>query len=132
MNVVITLPKDLLEMIISGKKKYEMRKCMPNHLRLGIDGFYVVEKGTDNIRCWCRVDEFVDIYFDYYNVKWFRPHICVPERYIMDYAKGKRVCLWKIGKVHSFKYKKLRDLAVDRNPQQFSYTPFSYGDPLDD
>lgn len=129
MNVVITLPKDLLEKILSGKKQLEMRKCMPKYLRVGEDGFYVVEKGTDNVRCWCRVDEFVEIYFDYYNVKWFRPHICVPEKYIMDYAKGKKVYLWKIGKVKTFDYLKRSDLLVDRNPQSFCYT-YSKGEPL--
>ena len=28
MNILITLPKDLLEKIISGEKKFEMRKCL--------------------------------------------------------------------------------------------------------
>lgn len=129
MNVVITLPKDLLEKIISGEKIYEMRKCLPKNLRVGVDGFFVIEKGTDNVRCWCRVDGFVKVFFDNYHVKWFKPHICVPERYIMDYAKGKKVCLWKIGKVKTFDYFKRCDLLIDKNPQSFAYT-YSKGEPI--
>lgn len=56
MNILITLPKHLIEKIMSGEKKYEIRKCLPKSMRLGEDGFFVVEKGTDEVRCWCRVD----------------------------------------------------------------------------
>ena len=44
MNILITLPKDLLEKIISGEKEFEMRKCLPKHMKIGEDGFFVVEK----------------------------------------------------------------------------------------
>lgn len=128
MNIVITLPKNLLEMIISGKKKYEMRKCLPKNMRIGVDGFFVVEKGTDNVRCWCRVDGVQKIFFDYYHVKYFAPFLCVSERYIMEYANGKSAYLWKIGKVKTFDYFKRGDLLVTKNPQSFSYTPLSYGE----
>ena len=42
MNILITLPKYLLDKIISGDKIYEMRKCMPNNFRLVEDGFFIV------------------------------------------------------------------------------------------
>ena len=57
MNVVITLPKQLIIAIIGGTKTFEMRKCRPKHMKVGVDGFFVVEKGTKRIHCWCRVDE---------------------------------------------------------------------------
>ena len=57
MNILITLPKHLIDKIISGEKKFEMRKCLPKNMRLGEDGFFVVEKGTNEVRCWCRVDK---------------------------------------------------------------------------
>ena len=60
MNILITLPKDLLEKIISGEKKFEMRKCLPKNMRIGEDGFFVVEKGSDEVRCWCRVDKAIE------------------------------------------------------------------------
>jgi hypothetical protein len=40
MNILITLPKNLLEKIISGEKEFEMRKCLPKHMKIG-EGFTV-------------------------------------------------------------------------------------------
>ena len=128
MNVLITLPKDLIEKIISGEKKYEMRKYFPKYMRLGEDGFFVVEKGTDKIRCWCRVD---------YNFKmdgritaagWIASRLCVSKEYIKKYANGKKIYLWKIGKVKTFTDLKRDPLLIKRNPQNFAYCPLSYGE----
>ena len=41
MNVVITLPKQLIIAIIEGTKTFEMRKCRPKHMKVGVDGFFV-------------------------------------------------------------------------------------------
>lgn len=128
MNILITLPKDLLEKIISGEKKFEMRKCLPKHMRIGADGFFVVEKGTDEVRCWCRVDEVRRTYIDRYNAKWYAPILCVTKKYITKYANGKKVYLWRIGKVIAIECLKRDSLIVDRNPQQFTYCPLSYGE----
>ena len=133
MNIVITLPKDLIEKIISGKKKYEMRKCLPKSMKIGVDGFFVIEKGTDNVRCWCRVDGVQKVFFDYFHTKLFAPRLCVSESYIMEYAFGKSVYmksvyLWKIGKVKTFEHLKREELLVDRNPQSFAYAPLSWGE----
>lgn len=128
MNVLITLPKNLLENIICGKKKYEMRKCLPKNMKIGEDGFFVVEKGTDDVRCWCRVDKVEELYLDYFSVKWFASHLCVSEEYIVKYAKDKKIYLWHIGKVIPIEDLKRASLIVDRNPQQFEYCPLSYGE----
>lgn len=128
MNILITLPKDLLDKIISGEKKFEMRKSLPMHMIIGQDGFFVVEKGTDTIRCWCRVDDVRETYVDHYSARWFAPYLCVSEEYIEKYANGKKVYLWKIGKVCVFEYLWRNSLLVDRNPQQFAYCPLSYGE----
>ena len=128
MNILITLPKDLLEKIISGEKKFELRKCQPKNMKIGEDGFFVVEKGTDDVRCWCRVDDFWEIYIDNYGAEWYASRLCVPEEYIEKYANSKKVYLWKIGKVIPFDSLRRCDLFVDRNPQQFAYCPFSYGE----
>ena len=65
MNILITLSKELINEILSGNKKFEMRKCIPKNLKIGEDGFFVVEKGTDLIRCWCRVDSIIEGYILY-------------------------------------------------------------------
>lgn len=128
MNILITLPKNLIEKIISGEKKFEMRKCLPNQMRFGEDGFFVVEKGTDDIRCWCRVDGFMLTYIDHYNAGWYAHRLGVSKEYIKKYAKSKKVYLWKIGKVIEIECLKRDSLIVDRNPQQFAYCPLSYGE----
>lgn len=134
MNILITLPKHLIDKIIKGEKKFEMRKCMPKQMRIGMDGFFVVEKGTDEVRCWCRVDKFYYTYLDQYSVGWFANleevanRVCVSPEYIGKYADGKKVYLWKIGKVNVFECLSRNSLFVDRNPQQFAYCPLSYGE----
>lgn len=128
MNILITLPKNLLEYIINGKKEFEMRKCLPKLMEIGVDGFFVVEKGTDDVKCWCRVDEVRETYIDNCNASLFASRLCVPVQYIEKYANGEKVYLWKIGKVIVFESIKRASLIVDRNPQQFTYCALSYGE----
>jgi len=128
MNILITLPKGLLEKIISGEKEFEMRKCLPKHMRIGEDGFFVVEKGTDDVRCWCRVDDAFETDISKYSTKLLASQLCVPEEYINRYTDGGKVYLWKIGKVIAIEFLKRDSLIVDRNPQQFAYCPLSYGE----
>ena len=106
MNILITLPKNLLENIISGEKYFETRKCLPKHMNIGEDGFFVVEKGTDDVRCWCRVDDVIT----------------------ENYTNIEKASLWKIGKVIVFKQLYRDELIVDRNPQQFAYCALSFGE----
>ena len=120
MNILITLPKDLIEKIISGEKKYEMRKILPKYMRFGEDGFFVVEKGTDKIRCWCRVEYFFKMYGCHCE-GWFASRLCVSKEYIRKYSKGKQVYLWRIGKVVTFDCLKRDPLLIKGNPQQFAY-----------
>lgn len=127
MNILITLQKNLLAKIIAGEKSFEMRKCFPKHMKIGEDGFFIVEKGTDDVRCWCRVDDIRETYIDYYSASWYTSRLCVSEKYIEKYASAKKVYLWKIGKVIKLEGLKRDSLLVDKNPQQFAYCPLSYG-----
>lgn len=128
MNILITLPKHLIEKIMSGEKKFEMRKCLPKNMKIGEDGFFVVEKGTNEVRCWCRVDKVSETYADHYSIDWYVSRLCVPAEYIEKYANGKKVYLWKIGKVIKIQDLCRDSLFVDKNPQQFAYCPLSYGE----
>jgi len=130
MNILITLPRNLLKKIISGEKRFEMRKCLPKNMKLGEDGFFVVEKGTDKVRCWCRVDSTINTGMNVYVAERFSEGLCVTPQFILDYAPaGKDVCLWQIGKVVELKDLCRNSLHVDKNPQQFAYCPLSYGEP---
>lgn len=125
MNILITLPRNLVEKIISGEKKFEMRKCVPREMKLGVDGFFVVEKGTDAVRCWCRVDGYEETFIDHYSAKWWGPVLCVSSEVVEKYAYNQRAFAWKIGKVITLESIKRDSLLVDRNPQQFAYCPLS-------
>lgn len=124
MNVLITLPKDLTDKIISGDKLYEMRKCLPIHMKIGENGFFVVEKGTENVRCWCRVDDVIETDVKAYSAKLLASYLCVSEEYIEKYANSKKVYLWVIGKVVVFERLHRNWLGIGKNPQQFAYTNF--------
>ena len=130
MNIVITLQKRLIYAILDGQKKYEMRKQIPRHVRVGEDGFFCVEKGTKNVLCWCRIDKFLVLATDIDHHPLLPKSLAVSREYVRRYMKGKPVKLWKIGKVVRFE-KPLelnRDLLVPRAPQSFAYTPLSYGE----
>lgn len=129
MNVVITLPKELIDAIIDGRKIFEMRKTVPLHLRLSEDGFFCVEKGTKNVRCWCRVDAFYDREYPVKYGSHLPEYLAVSREWMDEYMKGKTVKLWSIGQVVTFEKPLLidKDLFVDRAPQSFAYTPLSYG-----
>lgn len=128
MNILITLPKHLIDSIIRGEKLYEMRKSLPKLMKIGEDGFFAVEKGTSNVRCWCRVDAICETYIDRYSGTWYESRLCVDEKYIWRYARDKKVYMWKIGKVIEISDLDRSSLFIDKNPQQFAYCPLSYGE----
>lgn len=129
MNILITLPKHLLDKIISGEKKYEMRKCLPKNMKLGEDGFFVVEKGTDIVRCWCRLDQAIEVIMTEHLAIEYSRSLCVTPQYVINYAPaGTKVYLWAIGKLIKFQDLRRNSLIVDRNPQSFYYCSLSYGE----
>lgn len=128
MNILITLPKHLIDAILKGEKLYEMRKSCPKNLIIGQDGFFAVEKGTSDVRCWCRVDDIRETFIDHYSASWYVSRLCVNEEYIKRYAAGKKVYLWKIGKVMELSDLDRGSLFVDKNPQSYAYCPLSYGE----
>ena len=131
MNVVITLPKNLIDAILEGKKLFELRKSMPRLLRKGEDGFFVVEKGTKCIRCWCRVDEIQIVSGLFSLTKETCEMLAVSKEYVDTYRSNARfIYLWRIGKVKRFEdgAVTLEDLVVNRTPQSFAYCPLSFGE----
>lgn len=131
MNVVITLPRPLTIAIIEGTKTFEMRKCSPKHMKVGVDGFFVVEKGTKIIDCWCRVDEIQTVSGLFSLTKETCKMLAVSKEYVDTYrSNAKFIYLWRIGKVKRFEDDAvtLEDLVVDRAPQSFAYCPLSFGE----
>lgn len=129
MNILITLRKELIEKILAGDKKYEMRKCLPRNMELGSDGFFIVQKGTDEVRCWCRVDGIIEVNMDELMAEHYSKDLCVTPQFILNYAPvGTKVYLWEVSKVLKLQDLSRDSLFVDKNPQQFAYCPLSYGE----
>ena len=96
-------------------------------MKIGEDGFFVVEKDTNNVRCWCRVDKVKTIDTSLINkiAEGLSKDLCVTPQYVIDYAcSGKNVCLWEIGKVAEFQGLIRSYLLASKNPQQFAYCRF--------
>lgn len=131
MNIVITLPKELIKAIIEGRKVIEIRKSRPTLMKVGDDGFYCVEKGTPFVRCWCRVDDIGIVMKEFIDPKELARKAAVSEEFIKDYIKkGRLIYLWRIGKVRTFENDSLvlSSLNVDRNPQNFAYCVLLHGE----
>ncbi len=129
MNILITLPKHLIEKIMSGEKKYEMRKCLPKHIKIGEDGFFVVEKGTNEVRCWCRVDRCIEVTMTAIAAIQYAGVLGVSPEFVLNYAPvGTKVYMWEVSKVVKIQDLCRNSLFVDKNPQQFAYCPLSYGE----
>lgn len=120
MNVVITLPRDLIDKIKCGYKTYELRKCLPSRLGTG-DGVFVIEKGTDNVSCFFQVDGFYSATPQ--KARLYSPELGVSAAYVRNYCKGVRnLWLWKIGNVTKLAGLRRCHLCLEKNPQSFAYT----------
>lgn len=128
MNILITLPKHLIDAILKGEKLYELRKSRPKNLIIGQDGFFAVEKGTSNVRCWCRIDDIFETSIDNGCVHLFASYLCVSKEFILKYVNGKKPYIWVIGKVMRLEGLDRSSLLVDKNPQSYAYCPLSYGE----
>lgn len=124
MDVLITLPKHLIEKILSGEKTIEMRKTFPKKLEVGHDGFFVVEKGTNNVRCWCRVSHFAKHIMMTVLLRKYQPQICVPDEYILKYAPPPKFAhFWFISEVRELNFVIPDFWNIHSNPQSFVYVP---------
>ena len=119
----------MLDKIMSGEKKFEMRKCLPKQMKIGEDGFFVVEEGTDEVRCWCRVDQCIEVTMTAIAAIQYAGVLGVSPEFILNYAPiGTKVYMWEISKLVRPKDLCRDSLLVDKNPQQFAYCPLSYGE----
>lgn len=131
MNVIITLPENLIELILSGEKLFEMRKCLPARMEIGEDGFFAIEKGTDKVRCWCRVDHVTKLIMTTQLSEQYSPELGVSPEFILDYAPVETlVYMWRISKVVKLDKLSRESFYLRDNPQSFVYCPWSYGEPF--
>lgn len=125
MNIVITLPQELITKILLGEKRYEIRKTLPQLLQLEASWVYVVKKGTSEVPLAFNVNNL--LYGNKYMELWksMQGKAGIPLEWYLKYVKdAKRICIWSISKriyfIDPIDVKK--DLMIEMNPQQFSYT----------
>lgn len=125
MNIVITLPHELIQAILDGKKTAEVRSRIPKDFHKECDVVYVVEKGTKTCPLYFSIWDFEEFYDLGHAFIAAKEKAYVNERWLSDYLqKCYNPVLWHIGRVcpivdFSHKYEML---GIYRNPQCFCYT----------
>lgn len=124
MDIIITLPKNLIKKILSGEKTVEVRTRRPIKFDLYRDIVYVVQKGTRRVIMDFSIERFVDVDKDgllfYYN----EGNVGVDYDWLMKYAANKKTfSIWYIGCVCSLDLinATLDDFSIKVAPQSFAY-----------
>lgn len=125
MNIVITLPVNLIAEILEGRKQYEIRSKIPANFNLNRDVVYVVQKGTKKVVLYFTIVKFFTDLDLNKNARAIAKKAAVPTGWLKSYAKGKdKIHAWDIGC-----YCKLTDssqvyqqIDIKSNPQSFIYT----------
>ena len=125
MNVIITLPSDLIAAIVSRQNQIEFRKNLPRHFNSIDDWVYVIEKGTKNVVARFRVNYFqkeydpIEIWHTYGHLIW------VNSDWFMKYASTTRdYYLWHISEPEYLEKPLHRGafFGLSSNPQSYVYT----------
>lgn len=124
MNILITLPKNLIHAIISGRKNIEIRRTFPKSFICNKDKVYVVEKGTNRILISFKIEE--NFKCENFSHIWalFGDRFAIDYEYYKNYTLNRRfIYLWFITDVQVFEKPILRDkdLGLKTNPQSFVY-----------
>lgn len=115
MNIVITLPRESIDAIISGLNGLVIRHYVPNRFDTDLDVVLVVEKGTKNIPVLFSIKQFMIYGNASVTHDWLHNSL----------LKGERVCIWVIGRVCLLKYP---DNAASRIGLKNNHGSFVYND----
>lgn len=124
MDIVITLPKNLIEKILSGEKTVEVRTRRPKLFGLYRDIVYVVQKGTRRIVMDFTIEEFLDVDRDGLISLYNEGIVGVNYDWLMRYADNKKkFSVWCIGCVTSLDSINLTldKMPVKAAPQSYAY-----------
>lgn len=125
MNIVITLPTDLIDAILSGKKSIEIRSKMPLNFETGKDVVYVCQKGFQRVPLFFTIKKFSIYKHDYIGDLALSERASVPVKWVSDYRdKHAVVYAWVIGYVCKLAYadEVWQHINIKHNPQCYSYT----------
>lgn len=125
MNIVITLPKKLAQLIYEGKKRIEVRKNFPKNFDPHNDVVFICEKGTGMVTGMFTID--AKGVSNSPRMIWERhaTEIAIDEEWLFKYAENsKELYLWHIHNVWQFveNYSLKEIFHLDKAPQSYAYT----------
>ena len=124
-HVIITLPQNLWEAILSGKKLFEIRKVIPRIAPFS-GRVYVCLKGSDTVVGFFTLSAIVGSDDAKYIWEICAGNIAVTKEWFMKYAanKTKYIFAWEIDSVDKFMVpcNRFTEFGIKGNPQSFVYT----------
>lgn len=125
MDVIITLPTNLIQLIKDGKKTIELRKNRPLFFNPEEDVIHICQKGTAKVVGYLKIDAVKSTRNKYGILTGWAKDIAVPVKWIENYIRNaKDLYGYFIGSYTEFdKPLSLREnFKVYRAPQSFAYT----------
>lgn len=125
MNIVITLPIELIAEIANGHKKTEIRKFLPKNFNTISDVVYVVQKGTRKVPMFLTIAGFDTMTPEDDVWGLYGKYIRVPFAWLYRYSLGaKQIVAWNIDEVHMLHDPNdiYPNLGITCNPQSYVYT----------
>lgn len=126
MNIIITLPRHLIDEICAGRKTIEVRKSFPKKIIIGKDGVFIIEKGTKNVICFCMISWILPAKKSIHTFNVFKKEIRIDKTWWLKYVGlAKKIYFWSFSDVYKFDQQVNFEtaLGIKRAPQSFVYTP---------
>lgn len=125
MNIIITLPSNLIQLIKEGKKTVELRKRYPLFFHMNEDVLYICEKGTACVVGYMKIDAVVATQNKYGILTEWEKEIAVPHEWIENYIKDAKILYGYFIRYYREFEKPLplkEQFKVSKAPQSFVYT----------
>lgn len=129
MNIIITLPSNLIQLIKEGKKTIELRKNCPNSFDTKDDVIYICQKGSASVVGYMKISHIVWTQNKYGILANWTKEIAVNPLWIENYIRdAKDLYGFFIDKYKEFDkpFSLRKYLAIKRAPQSFVYTAWNY------
>lgn len=129
MNIVITLPSELIDAILSRKKTIELRSKRPLNFDTKKDVVYVCQKGFQRVPLFFTIKHFVQYKHNFIGNLYLSERASVPVKWVSDYRDNHAVVYaWVIGFVCKLAYadEVWQHLNIKHNPQCYSCTNFEW------
>lgn len=125
MNVIITLPSNLIQLIKEGKKTIELRKNYPLFFHREEDVIYICKKGTACVFGYIKIDAVVVTQNKYGILTEWAKDIAIPREWIEEYIKDTKILYGYFIRYYREFEKPLllkKQFKVSKAPQSFVYT----------